>query len=310
MLSKRSLAGLASLGSVCAVVLCGCGEATFIKTSRSFKPQPRNGYPEVCLDRQPNRSYDPVGIIQIAGHLSDVIDEVKEKGKELGCDVVVDRRIHRVSERSVPESPRWVVRAAPLRRHQPDRLFVSRASAGRASRELSSLFGYPYQPVYTPAPTVVSAPLPEQEFICGIFSYQRTAPAAPTKATVPPGMALWNFTVEEREGGAACRAVAEALKEESECAGPQCVGALTLSRTFFSRCAEDEPRAPGSVTQLLKRWEKESGGEESSYCAATLGRATRSRSEAKLYQDRCIRDRARSNIETRILLRAAEGNKN
>ena len=305
MLSKRSLARLASLGPLCAVVLCGCGGATFIKTSRGFKPQPGNGYPEVYLDRQPSRSYDPVGIIQVSGHLSDIIDKVREKGKELGCDVVVDRKIHRVSERSVPENPRWVVRVA-----QPDRLFLSQASAGRTSRELSTLFGYPYQPVYTPSPTVVTAaPLPEQEFICGIFNNAEVAPAAPTKPTVTPGMALWSFTVEEREGVAACRAVAEALKEESECAGTQCLAALLLSRTFFSRCAEDEPQAPGSVTQLLKRWEKECGREESGRCAGNLAGATRSRADAKHYQDRCIRDRARSNIETRILLRAAEGNK-
>jgi hypothetical protein len=83
------------------VLLAGCVHATFVKTDASFVPHDRTA-PAVFLDRLPPFPYRPVGIIEVTSpansRLDDVLYAAAEKGAEMGCDVVVDRSIHRVAD--------------------------------------------------------------------------------------------------------------------------------------------------------------------------------------------------------------------
>jgi hypothetical protein len=96
----------------------------------------------VFLDRLPQQPYRPVGIVEVTGSndLGEIVRTASEQGRLVGCDVLVDRAIHRVS-------------AAPA-----------------ASADLT-LVTYQAQPV------IVGPSPPPHQFICGIFV---RAPKQPT----------------------------------------------------------------------------------------------------------------------------------
>lgn len=292
-----------------ACVLPGCEErVAFIKTASDFIAAPRSSYPAVYLDRKPELPYRPVGIIQTQGRLSEVISEVKEMGRELGCDVIVDRRIHQVNRMSPEEAPRWVVDLTPMRRRS-----APEPHQGAAGRETASMLGYPsaYQPAPYVAPTYVThnVVVPQaQEFICGLFveEHHDSATSGAPRTAVPPSSALWDMFVAERDGKAACRVVADVLAEDANCTGAQCVAPLVLSNTFVSRCQEHDAENTARFKELQARWKVEAGASTAGPCFGRLLRATRSRAAAKQYQDQCLADRERGFIETRILLRAAK----
>jgi hypothetical protein len=87
---------------VCVLLLAtGCWRVTFVSTDSAFQRAP-GAEPDVYLDRLPDRPYQSVGILEVTGpaiefDLDAVIRRAKKKGRELGCDLIVDRSIHRVS---------------------------------------------------------------------------------------------------------------------------------------------------------------------------------------------------------------------
>lgn len=139
------------------VLLCGallmvpsCWRATFVQTDPTFRPGASGALPEVYVDRLPGVPYRPVGIIEIQGPAGDfsldrVLAEVQIKGAEIGCQLLVDRAIHRVSLRSLPRHPIVLARAAAR----------------------------PYGSYYSTAPTThvytQEAPPGRREFICAVW---------------------------------------------------------------------------------------------------------------------------------------------
>ncbi|MBI4511712.1 MAG: hypothetical protein HY698_18910 [Deltaproteobacteria bacterium] len=80
----------------------GCITASFVQTDGSFVPHELASGPSVYLDRLPERPYRSVGIIEVKGpagsfDLGNLLPVVQEKGKEVGCDLIIDRAIYRVS---------------------------------------------------------------------------------------------------------------------------------------------------------------------------------------------------------------------
>jgi hypothetical protein len=123
-----------------------------------------------------------VGIIEVvpgAGTtLREIFDFAKKKGQELGCEIVVDRAIHRLS---VSDFPRWSFSLPESDPLAPPNRGPTRAAA-------PPYFGYTYS-APAPATTVYvssgpSTPPIHYEYICGM--YRRTAPQPPAVAPVAP----------------------------------------------------------------------------------------------------------------------------
>ncbi len=182
---------LASL--LAAVLLPGCLSATFTRTAGDYVPHAVDTAPEVFIDRLPARPYRPVGVIEVqspaAASLSQVLAAARSKGKAVGCDVVVDRAIHRVG--ALP-SRRWQV-AVDLTPDAEERRPIAETSGPR-----NSLLGT----VVTPAPqrflplaaantaviynnTYAAPPPDKREFVCGIYEPAAAPDAAPAPAPVP-----------------------------------------------------------------------------------------------------------------------------
>jgi hypothetical protein len=160
----------------------GCIRTDFVQSSPSFVVHEVAQRPVVYFDHLPEQPYTSVGVIDViapgSSRLEDVFDAAANKGKEVGCDLVVDRSIHRVADDVLPH---WRVIALDL----PDSL--SPRASGEAARDLG------YAPA--PAPVFVAPPPPpapityapsyspppdRREFICGVWAQ---APAAPPPAT-------------------------------------------------------------------------------------------------------------------------------
>lgn len=302
MFCCRSLTGVLLLALTTAGSTIACNGPQFVKTSKDFVPTPRGRYPSVYLDRQPERPYQSVGIIQAQGRLSDVISAVKEKGKEVGCDLIVDRRIHKVSEADAHPVLTWVIPVG-LPGHAPEPLVDH---PRRATHTAGSLLAYPV-PYIIPTP---AATAPEShEFICGVFVEQAGGNAgaqAQAGAAIPSSQALWEVFATETRGYDPCPAVAKVLEKEAACSGAQCVGPLVLSRAFLSRCEEVAPAEIVSVQKHLDHWRTESAAHASGPCFGILLRATRSRGAAIAYRQQCLANREGGYVETSILERAAK----
>jgi hypothetical protein len=149
------------------LLLCGCINATFTSTEPSFTPHERSGLPRVYVDKLPKRPYESVGIIEVqapAGtFLYNIWHAAAEKGRSVGCDVVVDRAIHRVSRLDLP---RWSAVAHPI------------IAFGTAPAPLVTTW------TAAPPPTVVTtAPPPDKrEFVCGVYASAPSRPSAPADA--------------------------------------------------------------------------------------------------------------------------------
>ena len=92
---------------VAALVLSSaCMRTSFVRTEPAFSRPARGAPPPVFLDRLPPRPYHSVGIIQVTSpagsDLSRVIDAAADEGKTNGCDLVVDRAIHKVGSLDAP----------------------------------------------------------------------------------------------------------------------------------------------------------------------------------------------------------------
>jgi hypothetical protein len=161
----------------------GCIRTDFVQSSPSFVVHEVAQRPVVYFDHLPEQAYTSVGVIDViapsSSKLEDVFAAAADKGKEIGCDLVVDRSIHHVADAVLPH---WHVTALdPLAPPSP-------RSSGDDARDLGyapapgPVFVAPAPPPPAPityAPTY--APPPDRrEFICGVWSQ---APAAPPPAT-------------------------------------------------------------------------------------------------------------------------------
>jgi hypothetical protein len=131
-------------------LLPGCIHATFVPTDATFAPH-KAPAPAVYIDRLPPFDYRPVGIIEVMARastsLGDVLATAARKGGEVGCDVVVDRSIHRVVDARPAPTTYWRVQHHA---HPPP--------------------AYAH-PVYSPPPS-------KREFVCGIAIQQAAVPPA------------------------------------------------------------------------------------------------------------------------------------
>jgi hypothetical protein len=158
------------LGVAASVACAGCIRTNFIKSSSSFTEHEAKVRPGVFVDHLPKKAYASVGIIEVIApattDLGEIMSAAADKGQEVGCDVVVDRAIHRVDSAGLR---RWrVAVAAPA---------PSPAEAPHHSRADAQYLGYGFSPtpVYTPPPSVAYTPVytpppDKREFICGVWS--------------------------------------------------------------------------------------------------------------------------------------------
>jgi hypothetical protein len=151
---------------------------SFLKTDDSYTPHQAAARPATYIDRLPPRPYRSVGIIEVdvPQHFSleTMIKWAADKGQEIGCDVVVDRMIHRVEGRE-RHLRRWVVAVEPPLRRRAD----PEPAAPLASPALLAA----KQPAPQPVVVVNEADPPHQrrEFICGVYTEsQQPAPPAVT----------------------------------------------------------------------------------------------------------------------------------
>jgi hypothetical protein len=183
--APRASLSLAFLALACSA----CIHADFVSSSPSFVTHETAELPVVYFDHLPDRPYASVGIIDVIAPAGSKLEEVfaaaADKGKEIGCDVVVDRSIHRIADAALP---RWRVTVLGSLGPPPPR-----AAPGDAR-----LLGYGptlapvviLSPPPPPPPPVIyssgySPPPDRREFICGVWAAQ--APAATVPAAPPSG---------------------------------------------------------------------------------------------------------------------------
>ncbi len=87
----------APLWAVVVLVGGGCWSTSFHASDRNFQGAPSFGDPAVYMTRLPAEPYRSVGIIEVEGPGNPSIDEALpravEKGKEVGCQVLIWRRL-------------------------------------------------------------------------------------------------------------------------------------------------------------------------------------------------------------------------
>jgi hypothetical protein len=92
-MTKRALALL--------VLTAGCANySSFVATDqRAFYRAPT--HPTVYVDRLPEVSFESIGVIEVrapsGSSLDWIVQEAARKGGEVGCDLVVERSIYRVT---------------------------------------------------------------------------------------------------------------------------------------------------------------------------------------------------------------------
>lgn len=145
----------------------GCGlifgpTIEFTVTDRVHFPKYRS-HALVYIDRLPEDDYRSVGILVVKEaadyELSQIVEKLEEEGSLQGCDVVVDRSIHRISANRPDRGP---LLASLELRGLATRLEGSR----RKTAQLQSV------PVYRPTPVNVvnvRSRAPDREFICGVI---------------------------------------------------------------------------------------------------------------------------------------------
>jgi hypothetical protein len=157
-----------SFAALSLLALIGCAPVTsFVQTDSAFVAQ-SGASPTVFLDALPDRPYRSVGIIEVrAGDmhsLNSIVAAAQSKGAALGCDVVVQRALHRV------------VGALPVRS-----VTVTGDDADRIDpRYLGAVTGVapaPMPPTVVP-PSGSPPPASRYEYVCGVFVTATTAASA------------------------------------------------------------------------------------------------------------------------------------
>lgn len=151
-------------GALLALSFGGCmiSQVNFLKTAPFAEG--RKKQVEWYLDRLPSRAYRSVGIIEVihsadAGMLT-VLRSAHKLAQEVGCDLIVDRSLHRFSFDT----------ARPLPRHRG-------AVTGRCQFARPGVSPH-YQPAFPP-PAAASAPPGTTAFICGVYEPAQDPPSGP-----------------------------------------------------------------------------------------------------------------------------------
>lgn len=131
-------------------------EYDYLVSRGQLSPKVLDQLPQAYLDRLPAQPYKPVGLLRLEGHnLNIVLYYLRRRAAQVGCDFIIDRKIHRVTPASsqMNDRRRWVAR-----------------------------HGFIY---VRPAVVITSPPPPAppvHEYICGVYS----APT-PTSTQSSPG---------------------------------------------------------------------------------------------------------------------------
>ncbi len=150
------------LGLPLSQLVAGCITSTFVVTDPRANARPPTR-PTMFIDRLPEIPFYSIGIIEVrapAGtELGKVLDEAVRKGGEVGCDMVIDRVIYRISY-GIP----------------------------KARALLAQSTFYPPPTVTQPAPVYIpEAPPDRREFVCGVATNSANrAPLQPPKPPPPP----------------------------------------------------------------------------------------------------------------------------
>lgn len=243
---------------------CGYSRTAFVQTDASVPRAARETLPEVFLDKKPTQPYRSAGIIEVQsrGDLATIVDRAQRRGAELGCDVVIDRRLA-LSEAPSP-GPVTTNEDGPLR-------VRAEATATLAPNSPALLAQIPQvvQPIYT----VPAEPMERREFICGIYEStiaQKNANDAANAETAAGSQALW-ARWNAAHGATTCADTLAILRNEASCAGSACAAPLALAAGFQSTCSP-EPSVRIEVHKLRKQWEQASAS-ASSACLLAVTRA-------------------------------------
>ena len=147
-------------------VISGCVTSSFVVTDPRAAGRPATR-PSMFIDRLPPMPFYSIGIIEVrapAGtKLGKVLEEAVRKGGEVGCDMIVDRIIYRVSY-GIPGAHALIAQTTI---YAPPPIYPSPP---------------PSQPVFIPEP-----PPDRREFVCGVATNPANgAPREPPRPTPPP----------------------------------------------------------------------------------------------------------------------------
>ena len=143
-------------------LVSGCVVSSFVVTDpRAAGRQPTR--PTMFIDRLPPMPFYSIGIIEVRApawtKLEWILDEAVRKGGEVGCDLVVDRVIYRVSY-GIP--------------------------GAHALLAQTTIYA-PAPPTYQPPVNVQEAPPDKREFVCGVaMDPGKGAPRQPPPPAPPP----------------------------------------------------------------------------------------------------------------------------
>jgi hypothetical protein len=131
-------------------IISGCVTTNFVQTDAHFQGTEKSSLPPVFVDEMPAAPYRAVGIIEVVGPAErldwdTLLAAAQEKGRDVGCDLVVDRAVHRIS---TPPRRQGQLVAAP-------RYFVASLSDVKAPKAT--------------AYAATAAPQGRKEFICGKY---------------------------------------------------------------------------------------------------------------------------------------------
>jgi hypothetical protein len=154
----------------------GCIHTDFVQSSPSFVVHEVAQRPVVYFDHLPEQPYTSVGVIDViapsSSRLEDVFAAAANKGQEVGCDLVVDRSIHRVADAALPH---WQVTALELLDH-PSRRADDAHDFGYAPGPAPVFVAPPPAPAPVTYAPAYSPPPDRREFICGVWAQAPTAP--------------------------------------------------------------------------------------------------------------------------------------
>lgn len=244
---------------------CGYSRTAFVQTDSNVPLAARDTLPEVFLDKKPAQPYRSAGIIEVQsqGDLATIVDRAQRRGAELGCDIVIDRRLG-LSEAPSPGRAAADVEDGPLR---------VRAEAPATGPLASPTLLAQAPPVVQPIYTVQTPPMERREFICGIYEStiaQKNANDAANAETAAGSQALW-ARWNAAHGATTCADTLAILRNEASCAGSACAAPLALAAGFQSTCSP-EPSVRIEVHKLRKQWEQASAS-ASSACLLAVTRA-------------------------------------
>ncbi|MFO0593414.1 MAG: hypothetical protein U0441_38085 [Polyangiaceae bacterium] len=257
---------------------CGYSRTAFVQTDSNVPLAARDTLPEVFLDKKPAQPYRSAGIIEVQsqGDLATIVDRAQRRGAELGCDVVIDRRLGLSEAPSPGRAEADVDGPLRVRAETP-------ATGPLASPTLLAQAPQVVQPIYT----VQAPPMERREFICGIYEStieKKNASDAAKAETAAGTSAIWSKW-SAAHGAKACEDALTIVRSEAACTGATCLAPLPLAAGFQSNCSP-EPAVRIEVHKLRKQWE-EASANASSPCLLAVARAASDAANAAGAQAAC-----------------------